>query len=160
MKNFRLVIAVMLAVCLLAPYALADASTPPPDTAYKNAKEAVSLISYGEYEMAINKLGLTGYTKKSLKEFIDTNCKEIYRGSVQTEVSVAWYEEDAWFLAVPFEAPDDEAVGALVFSLTDGKTFDGIAFARWGDVEDAYTSVTDVYWNVAYDPNYIIVGDW
>lgn len=155
----KLALALALAMCMSA--ALADAGSPPPDDAYKCAKEAVSLISYGEYDMALKKLNLDGtYTAKALKKYIDTNCKEIYSGSVQTEVSVAWYDGSAWLMAVPFEAPDDDAVGALVFSLKDGKAFDGLVFARWEDVCEGYGATTDVYWNVAYKSDYVIVGDW
>ncbi len=159
MKILKISVVCALLMALLMPFAVAETVTPPPDSAYKNAKEAVSLISYGEFDMAISKLGLASMTKKQLKSFIDTNCKEIYDGSVQTEVSVAWFDE-IWLLAVPFEAPDDAAVGALVFTLTDGKTFDGVQFMRWEDVEEGYSSSSDVYWNLPYSPDYIIVGDW
>ncbi len=159
MKIIKMSVVCALLLALLAPLAAAETVSPPPDSAYKNAKEAVSLISYGEYDMAISKLGLANVTKKALKDFIDTNCKEIYMGSVQTEVSVAWYDE-TWLLAVPFEAPDDAAVGALVFTLADGKTFDGMQFMRWEDVEEGYSSSSEVYWNLPYSPDYIIVGDW
>ncbi|MBQ3078819.1 MAG: hypothetical protein IJC48_02305 [Clostridia bacterium] len=150
-------------VLMLMLTALAEKPNQPGENAYRNAKEAVSLISYGEYAMALQKLSLTNeYSADSLKKFIDGNCREIYRGSVQTDVSVAWYDgkENIWRLAVPFEAPDDDAVGALVFSLNPPEAFKEIAFMRWADVKMGYAASGEVYWNVEYVPGYVIVGDW
>lgn len=148
------------AVLLLALYASAEPAGMPGEEAFKNAKESVSLISYGEYDMALRKLGLESvYDAGSIKKFIDKECPEIYMGSVQTEVSVAWPEEGVWKLAVPFEAPEDEAVGALVFVFSEGR-FTEVAFMRWGDVCTAYEMAGQEVWNVAYTPSYVIVEDW
>lgn len=156
----KIVSILMLAVMLCMLFANAEPAGCPTEEVFKNAKESVSLISYGEYMMAIKKLTLEArYDVKSLKKFIDTECREIYMGSVQTEVSVAWPEENVWKLAVPFEAPEDEAVGALVFVLTEGK-FTEILFMRWGDVALAYEMADQAIWNVAYTPDYVIVTDW
>ena len=141
-------------------FAYAEPAGVPAEEMFKSAKESVSLISYGEYGMAIARLKLESvYTEASLKQFIDTQCKEIYMGSVQTEVSVAWPETDVWKLAVPFEAPEDEAVGALVFVITNG-AFTEIQFKRWGEVTQAYEGAQQAIWNVAYTPDYVIVKDW
>lgn len=149
-------------VCLIAVLALgAQAESGPSASAFKCAKEALSLISYGEFDRAISRLGMEKVLSGAeLKKFIGANCPEIFAGSVQTEVSVAWYEQNRWLLAVPFEAPDDNGVGALVFSLTDGVHFDAVFFARWGKVAESYSLSDSVNWNVAYTPGYIIVGDW
>jgi len=152
-------------LCLLVAFMLvvacASAENALPNETYKKAREAVSLISYGEYDMALSRLGLTGeYTASQLKSYINKNCPEIYRGSVQTEVSVAWNDGECWQIAVPFEAPDDRAVGALVFKLKDSTHFESLSFARWGDVAETYSMYARVEWNKAYTPGYIIVGDW
>jgi len=152
----------VLLVLLLASASAAEAVQIPQEIAYKSAKEAVSLISYGEYGMAIKKLKLeNAFDEKQLKKFIDTNCKEIYMGSVQTEVSVAWLENGVWLLAVPFEAPEDDAVGALVFEIApDGASFTRLSFMRWGEVKEGYGISDELYWNVEYTPDYVIMEDW
>ena len=141
-------------------WAAAEKSAIPDDT-FIRAKEAVILISYGDYDAAIQRLGMTGtLSQNTLKSMIDKKCKEIYAESVQTEVSVAWNDGRNWRIAVPFEAPDDRAVGALVFTLASVSEFAGIEFQRWGDISDAYAVSAEVFWNVEYVPDYIIVGDW
>lgn len=156
----KIVSVLLLLTMLLALSAFSEAGKVPEEDAFKNAKESVSLISYGEYMMAIKKLGLEArYDESALKKFIDTECREIYMGSVQTEISVAWPEEKLWKIAVPFEAPEDEAVGALVFVMENGK-FTEILFMRWMDVVTAYEMAEEAVWNVAYTPDYVIVEDW
>ena len=106
MKRLISVLSVLLSLIMLFTAAFAENAVMPAESAYKSAKEAVSLISYGEYGMALKKLKMENlFSEKQLKSFIDTNCKEIYMGSVQTDVSVAWLENGVWLLAVPFEAP-------------------------------------------------------
>lgn len=162
MKTMKSILALIFVIALLLPMALAEGSVVPGENSYKAAKESVSLISYGEYGMALKKLKLDAVmTEKQLKKYIDENCKEIYRGSVQTEVSVAWYDGQNWLLAVPFEAPEDDAVGALLFQMNaDASGFTGISFLRWGEVVEGYSCSEQVFWNVEYSPNYVIVEDW
>lgn len=162
MKKRILSILILAALSIVSAFgAYAEAPLAPNENAYRNAKEAVSLISYGEYGMALQRLSLTHVmTAQALKSYIDINCREIYRGSVQTEVSVAWFDGMIWNIAVPFEAPDDEAVGALVFQLQSPEQFSSVYFMRWGDVQASYSMSRYVYWNVEYIPNYVIVADW
>ena len=147
---------------LLMTFACAAAEKPAvPDETFLRAKEAVILISYGDYDAAIQRLGMAdAITKNALKSMIDKKCKEIYAESVQTELSVAWNDGKNWRIAVPFEAPDDRAVGSLVFTLSDVTQFTNIEFSRWGEVNDAYAVAADILWNVEYIPDFIIVGDW
>ena len=145
MNGTRRLMAAIVGVCLMLAL-MVPAMAEPSEDAYRQAKEAVSLISYGEYEMA-------------LKRYIDRNCSEIHRGSVQTDGSVAWFDGSTWQIAVPFEAPEDEAVGALVFTLS-GSAFSGIDFMRWGDVEASYDVADEVYWNLPYTPSFTVYGDW
>lgn len=149
-------------ILLMTSFVFAGAETAgvPTEEMFTSAKESVSLISYGEYMMAIKKLKLEkAYDESALRKFIDRECREIYMGSVQTEVSVAWPEENLWKIAVPFEAPEDDAVGALVFIISDG-AFAEIAFLRWGEVVKAYENAPKAVWNVEYVPDYVIVTDW
>lgn len=149
----------IVSVCLMLALAV-PVMAEPSESAYRQAKEAVGLISYGEYEMALNRLGMQDQMQAAaLKRYIDQNCGEIHRGSVQTDVSVAWFDGSVWLLAVPFEAPEDDAVGALVFTLS-GNAFSGIDFMRWGDVETSYDAADEVYWNLPYTPSFTVYGDW
>ncbi len=158
----KIVIAVIALIVMMAAsvFAGAEKAFVPTEEMFKAAKESVSLISYGEYGMAIRQLKLEKvYGEDTLKKFIDKECREIYMGSVQTEVSVAWPEENVWKIAVPFEAPEDEAVGALVFLISD-QAFSEIQFLRWGDVIELYEMAENAIWNVEYIPSYVIVEDW
>lgn len=160
MKKISLMVIAL--VLIMAAFAAACAEKPfvPTEEMFTGAKESVSLISYGEYGMAIKRLKLEKRTdEETLKKFIDKECKEIYMGSVQTEVSVAWPEEGVWKIAVPFEAPEDEAVGALVFVIVD-EAFTEIQFLRWGEVVELYEEAEEIIWNVEYIPSYVIVEDW
>ena len=159
MNRTRQLITAIVSVCLMLAL-MGSAMAEPAESAYRQAKEAVSLISYGEYEMALNRLGMQEQMQAStLKRYIDRNCSEIHRGSVQTDVAVAWFDGSVWQIAVPFEAPEDEAVGALVFTLA-GDGFSGIDFMRWGDVEASYDVADEVYWNRPYMPSCTIYEDW
>ncbi|MBR3928976.1 MAG: hypothetical protein IKJ65_08255 [Clostridia bacterium] len=160
MKKTVLAVCAIILMLAASVFAHAEKEYVPDEMMFTCAKESVSLISYGEYDMALKHLMLDKvYDGAALKKFIDLTCKEIYMGSVQTEVSVAWPEEAIWKIAVPFEAPEDEAVGALVFVITDG-AFTEIQFLRWGDVVLAYEYAEQAIWNLAYTPDYVIVTDW
>ncbi len=160
MKKTIFAVCISMILAFSSVVALAQQAYVPEEEMFVSAKESVSLISYGEYGMAIKKLKLEKlYDESSLKKFIDKECREIYMGSVQTEVSVAWPEENVWKIAVPFEAPEDEAVGALVFVIAEGQ-FTEILFLRWGDVVKSYEEADQAIWNVEYTPNYVIVEDW
>lgn len=160
MKKINFAFLILLVFVCSSVFAHAEGGFVPSDEMFKSAKESVSLISYGEYGMAIKRLKLeSAYDEASLKKLIDDSCREIYVGSVQNEVSVAWPEENIWKLAVPFEAPEDEAVGALVFVIREG-AFSEVLFLRWGEVVKAYESADQAIWNVAYTPDYVIVEDW
>ena len=159
MNGTRRLMAAIVGVCLMLAL-MVPAMAEPSEDAYRQAKEAVSLISYGEYEMALKRLGMEDQMQAAtLKRYIDRNCSEIHRGSVQTDVSVAWFDGSTWQIAVPFEAPEDEAVGELVFTLS-GSAFSGIDFMRWGDVEASYDVADEVYWNLPYTPSFTVYGDW
>lgn len=160
MKKTVLMVCALILMLAASVLAHAEPVYVPEEEMFISAKESVSLISYGEYEMAIKRLKLEKVLDEAaLKKFIDLQCKEIYMDSVQTEVSVAWPEEEIWKIAVPFEAPEDEAVGALVFVITDG-AFTEIQFLRWCDVVLAYEFAEEAIWNVEYTPDYVIVTDW
>lgn len=158
-KTIILVFALILMMTAFV-FAGAEKAFVPTEEMFTSAKESVSLISYSEYGMAIKRLKLEKVMDEdTLRKFIDKECKEIYMGSVQTEVSVAWPEEDLWKIAVPFEAPEDEAVGALIFVISD-QAFSEIQFLRWGEVVKLYETAENVIWNVEYIPSYVIVEDW
>ncbi|MBQ1258399.1 MAG: hypothetical protein IIX93_14140 [Clostridia bacterium] len=160
MKKKIFVALALIFTMAVSAFACAEKAFVPTEEMFTSAKESVSLISYGEYGMAIKRLKLEKIVNEAaLKKFIDKECREIYMGSVQNEISVAWPEENLWKIAVPFEAPEDEAVGALIFVITEG-AFSEIQFMRWGEAAELFEAAENVIWNVEYIPSYVIMEDW
>ena len=56
-------------------------------------------------------------------------------GTVQREVSVAYWQGSCWYLAVPVTEPKTDSVEALVLRSDDGSTFSGYKYATWGEVK-------------------------
>lgn len=121
---------------------------------FASAKEAVSLISYGENKKALKKLGLKAESKSvvALTEFVDENLSEISYITPQTDVAVCYQIEKGYKLAVPLEAPDSAYVNALVLLSKDGQSFSGYRAMSWGEVEDEIAQSESVIWKDKYDP--------
>ena len=71
-------------------------------------------------------------------------------GTVQREVSVAYWQGSCWYLAVPVTEPKTDSVEALVLRSDDGSTFSGYKYATWGEVKGGYQSSDYVTWNEEY----------
>lgn len=139
-----------LAAALLLCSAAALAAPSLSDKLFDKAKNAVSLISYGEYEKAVDTLGLD-MSASELEEFVSNDLSDIFYVSVQKDVSVGYYTGKRWIVAVPIEEPYDDGVLALALSSSDGKGFDAYRAMSWGDVMSGVSQSDDVTWNVAYD---------
>lgn len=136
------------ALLLTASVALAAPSFS--DKLFGRAKDAVSLISYGEYEKAVETLGLS-MGASELEEFVSDDLSDIFYVSVQKEVSVAYYTGKRWIVAVPIEEPSDDNVMALALSSSDGSSFDAYRAMNWGDVMKGVNQAEESEWNVAYE---------
>ena len=78
MKKLSIYLAALMVLFAFSASAAGKEIAAPAEQVYKNAKEAMTLISYGEYAMAIQKLNIGEIcTEKMLKGFVDKNCPEI-----------------------------------------------------------------------------------
>lgn len=126
------------------------------------AKEALSLISYGEHKKALKKLGLgTGSSAvKALKKFAQEELSELEWITPQTDVAVGYQSGKNYKLAVPLESPSDGSVTALVLLSEDGKAFSGYSAMSWSDVKAGVADSSSVTWNKEYSPgDPVIVAD-
>ncbi len=148
----RFIAALLLAALLLAPAcALAQSLN---ENMFSSAKEALSLISYGEYKKALKKLGLSSSKEdvQLLSDFVSENLTSAQYATVQQEVSVGYKLGNHWKICVPVEEPSYRGVEVLVVLSKDGETFTGYKSMLWGDVKDELAEAESVTWNKAYDP--------
>jgi len=120
---------------------------------FANAKEAVSLLSYGEFDRVVAILPFSGSAPSAAEwQSFAQNFSSLGSGTVQREVSVAYWTGNSWNLAVPVLAPDSDKVEALVLTSDDGLGFSGYKYARWGEVRMGYENADYVIWNKEYVP--------
>lgn len=149
----------LLALCALPGAALAKELD---KKLFSGAKEAVSLISYGEYKKALKKLGLpsTASDVEAFAAFAEEHLGSASYGDVQTDVSVGYQLGKTLKLAVPITAPDGWNVEALVLLSKDGHSFTGYKAMSWGDVLTELEDSDSAIWNKPYDPDTpLIVAD-
>lgn len=129
---------------------------------FANAKEAVNLISYGEYKKALKKLGLSTEKEsvQKLEALAEDSLSSAFYGDVQTDVAVSYKTGKGYKLAVPIESPDMGNVEALVLLSKDGQSFNNYSAMLWNDVLDEVSGSDSVTWNEAYEKNRpVIVAD-
>lgn len=124
-------------------------------TLFDDAKQAVSLLSYGEYQKAIDKLDFSDNQPDSeeFARFVDENLDSVLYGDVQCSVAVGYRKGSAWRLAVPVEEPEDGSVQVLVLRSKDGQSFDAYTATSWRDVMAEVDESETVIWNEAYEPD-------
>lgn len=143
-----------LALMLLAAPALA---AEPVDEYFERGKEALSLLSYGEYQKAFDRIGFdfsggTEYTVADFQAFVEENFDALFDGTVQRDVSVCYGSDERWTLAVPVNEPNRPNVETLILTGKDLLSFDGFGMMLWSDVQDALDAAQEVYWNIEYQP--------
>ena len=138
-----LIIAVLLFTCAVAQ---ADKIPKLDDALFADAKQALQYIANGDYESAA-----------ALLEFVDADELKKFSGSfttlsadVQTYVSVAFWNQNAWYIAVPLYEPADSGIEVIAFMSDDGASFCGYQYYTWGDVEAEYSACDYVTWNEEY----------
>ena len=132
------------------------------ETLFDDAKQALSLISYGEYKKALKRLDFSGktVTAEDLQTFTEDHLSSIFTVAVQTDVAVAYYTGSAWRLAIPLEEPSYDTVPVFVLRSKNGKSFDGYKAMLWYEVLDEVDQAESVTWNESYDPgDLFIVAD-
>lgn len=140
-----------LAVALtLSPMAVLAASL---DSALiDDAKQALTLMSYGEYKKALKRLDLKNSSSvQDLSDFVDASLSDLYSVSVQSEVAVAYLLDGSWRVAVPIESPSYDSVTTFVVRAKDGKRFDAYRAMAWYEVLDQVSMADEVIWQDAYE---------
>jgi len=154
MKKCRLlclVLALMLA-CAPAMAQKSDYSGTLPEEMFLNAKQALSLMSYGEYKEALEVLGMNTALADDFKFFAEASFATLSEG-VQQQVSVAFLtEEYGWIIAVPLWEPDAIDVDTFLLHSSDGLTFDGYTSATWEFVDQLLPMSYDTIWYDRYEP--------
>jgi hypothetical protein len=127
--------AFLLCAALLSAFPVIASARDLNEALFQDAKDALTMISYGEYQKALDKLNFT--EPPSAAEFEDFVCFDldsVLTQTVQTDVAVCYHKSKKLYLALPVEEPVSRDVETLVLSSTDGEQFDGYKAARWGDV--------------------------
>ncbi|MGI6236118.1 MAG: hypothetical protein ACOYI7_01040 [Candidatus Excrementavichristensenella sp.] len=117
-----------------------------------DAKQALTLMSYGEYKKALKKLDLKGKTRaKDLAAFVEEELFDILSASVQSDVAVAFLKDEVWYVAVPVEPPSYDGVQTFVLRSKDGARFDTFKKMDWYEVESMMDLSTQIIWQDAYE---------
>ena len=152
MKLRRMIALVLVLLCISAPALAEEYSGTLPEEMFLNAKQALSLMSYGEYKQALETIGLDSSQASEFKFFCDASFTGLSDG-VQLEVSVACLtDEYGWILAIPLWEPDFADVETFLLHSSDGLTFDGYTSATWGFISDLLPHSRDTIWYHSYDP--------
>ena len=142
---------VLLMALLVSACACAEGVPSISDELFSAAKEALSLLSYGEYARVSEALPFSGGapSAEEWQQFAGS-FSTLDSGTVQREVSVAYWQGSCWYLAVPVTEPNRDGVEALVLRSDDGAACSGYKYATWGDVKSGYQASDYVVWNEEY----------
>ena len=157
-KTLRLVLCLLLICCFAAQ---AEGVPGLSDALFGQAKEALSRLSYGDYGQISDVLSWNGEAPSPSEwEALAGRFSTLNNGTVQRDVSVAFWWDGSWHIAVPVMPPNSERTEALVLTSADGQRFNGYACAQWGSVRSAYENSDYVSWNQEYVESVpIIVSD-
>ncbi|MBQ3222081.1 MAG: hypothetical protein IJB41_00565 [Clostridia bacterium] len=146
-----MVLALMLA-CAPAFAEKSDYSGTLPEEMFLDAKQALSLMSYGEYAAALETIGLDAKQADEFKFFAEASFSSLSDG-VQLKVAVAFLtEEYGWIMAIPLWEPDAIDVETFLLHSSDGSTFDGYTSATWEFVDQLLPLSIDTIWYDRYEP--------
>lgn len=147
----KIVSVLLFAALILCACAGAESVPDISDSLFSAAKEALSLLSYGEYESICDVLPFADVAP-SAEEWANFagNFSTLDSGTVQREISVAYWQNSSWSLAVPVSGPNKDSVETLILRSDDGQTFSGYKYATWGEARSGYESSDYVVWNEEY----------
>lgn len=147
----KIVSVLLFAALILCACAGAESVPDISDSLFSAAKEALSLLSYGEYESVCDVLPFADVAP-SAEEWANFagNFSTLDSGTVQREISVAYWQNSSWSLAVPISEPNKDSVETLILRSDDGQTFSGYKYATWGEARSGYESSDYVVWNEEY----------
>lgn len=147
----KIVSVLLFAALILCACAGAESVPDISDSLFSAAKQALSLLSYGEYESVCDVLPFADVAP-SAEEWANFagNFSTLDSGTVQREISVAYWQNSSWSLAVPVSEPNKDSVETLILRSDDGQTFSGYKYATWGEARSGYESSDYVVWNEEY----------
>ena len=121
------------------------------DALFTLAKEAVSLMGAEDYEGCANRLPFSEPvpTADDWQNFV-AGFTALAGTQTQSEISVAYWTDGLWYLAVPVALPENGSVEVVLFTSENGETFCAYSRAVWDDVVSAYTNSEYVIWNKEY----------
>ena len=143
-------LAIILAVCM-SLVASAE-STLPDKQVLADAKQAVMMIHYKEYQTAAKLLGISDI--REIARQCEENCPEMFRAIPQSEISVAYNNFSGIYIAVPISVPSSSDCKAIVFTLSERFEFLSVRILPWQKVTEEYSMADSVIWNVEYIPGY------
>ena len=161
-----MIIALIAALLLLPMTAYAEKPKDIDEDLFTIAKETVVSLANDDFEQISLELTLsTGIapTTEELELFAE-NFLTLSPATVQSEISVAYWTEEGWLLAVPVTLPAEEEITdpekpteAMVFASKDGVAFDSYCYMLWEDVVSAYEASEYVIWNKEYIPGQLTI---
>jgi hypothetical protein len=150
--------AFLLCAALLAAFPIIASAKDLNGALFEDGKEALTLISYGEYQKALDKLNFTEPPAESdFEDFVCFELDSVLTQTVQTDVAVCYHKGKKLYLAIPVEEPVSRDVETLVLSSSDGEQFDGYKSASWGDVMKLVKEDDAAQWDQPYDPGTLVV---
>ena len=162
-KQFILILALMLLFSFGAAAENVPGATVPPldEKLFEQAKEALTRLSYGEYDQISPLLSYTGDAPTAADwETFAGMFTMLDNGTVQRDVSVGFWLDEAWYIAVPVLEPKSENTEVMVFMSKDGITFSGFGVSDWAGVQEACAECEYIVWCEEYVKNApILISD-
>lgn len=125
------------------------------DYLFNAAKQTLYCIDTGDYRTASAILGCTDID--SLKTLVAENFTTLGGGMAQTRISVAFFYNQLWYIAVPTMEPASPEVEALLLNCGYGNEFLEAGHAFWGDIQMALDLSEAVIWNEEYAPGVYMI---
>ena len=162
-KQFILILALMLLFSFnAAAETVPDATVPPlNEELFEQAKEALTRLSYGEYDQISPLLCYTGEAPAAEDwALFAEKFETLDHGTVQRDVSVGFWLDAAWYIAVPVLEPTSDKIEVMVFISEDGASFSGFGISDWISVQEAYAECEYIIWCEEYVENVpILISD-
>ena len=141
---------IILAVCMSL---VASAESALPDKqGLADAKQAVMMMHYKDYQTAAKLLGMSDI--REIASQCEENCPELFRSIPQSEISVAYNNFSGIYIAVPISIPSSGDCKTIVFTLSERFEFQSVRVLPWQKVTEEYSMADSVIWNVEYIPGY------
>lgn len=127
------------------------------DRLFNSAKQTLHCLDTGDYQIASGLLGCAD--SDALRTLVSGKFTTLGGGMAQTRISVAFFCNQLWYLAVPTAEPASAEVEVLLLNCGRGDGFLEVNHALWGDVEPMLESAEAVIWNEEYVPDVFVIMD-